>query len=111
MRSYIVNTDPVKVSVNGITFDLLKTDAQSQAEILQYLIQIESMDIRRVDDVQNILQSGCELIDSLLGGGACYRIFGKTPISLGHISSLLLQICKDCAQFYRNYLKNEYLEG
>lgn len=111
MRSYTINTDPVHIKVNGLDFALLKTDAETQAEILQYLAQAAAMNIASLDDVRNVLRTGTELIDGILGGGACYRIFGDTPISLSHIAALLTQICKDCTEHYRQYLKNEYLEG
>lgn len=111
MRSYTINTEPVKVSVNGISFELLKTDAQSQADIMQYISKIVETDISSADDVHEMLRTGCELIDSILGGGACYSIFGETPISMAHICALLVQIGRDCASAYHQYLKIEYLEG
>ena len=95
MRSYTVNIEPVKISVNGNGFELLKTDAEAQAEIMRYFIDIERMNIASPDDVHQILRTGCDLVDAILGGGACYKIFGQTPISIGSIISLLGKICKD----------------
>lgn len=111
MRSYTVNTEPVKVSVNGIAFELIVSDAMAQAQIMEYLANTGALRITSPADVETVLRAGCNLIDSILGGGACVRIFGKTPISLGHILSLLMQIGKDCASAYRKYLETEYLEG
>ena len=111
MRSYNINTEPVKVSVNGIVFELLKSDAVAQAEIMEYLTQTGAMRIMSPADVEIVLRAGCNLIDSILGGGACLKIFGETPVSLKALLSLLTQICKDSAAAYKTYLKNEYLEG
>ena len=111
MRSYTVNTEPVKVSVNNHEFELLKCDAVVQAEVIEYLAQLSALRIASSADVEGALRTGCNLIDSILGGGACSRIFGNTPISMGHVVALLTQICKDCAAAYKAYLKNEYMEG
>ncbi len=111
MRSYTVNAEPVKLSVNGIVFELLVSDAMAQAQIMDYLAQTAALRVASPSDVETVLRAGCNLIDSILGGGACLRIFGKTPVSLGHIISLLTQICNDCAAAYKSYLKKEYLEG
>ena len=110
MRNYTINTEPIKVSVNGMEFELLKPDAVIQAETMDYLAQAGALRIMSPADVEIVLRAGCNLIDSILGGGACLQIFGNTPVSLGHILSLLTQICKDCAAAYKAYLKNEYLE-
>lgn len=110
MRSYTVNTEPVKVSVNGNVFELIVSDAMAQAQIMDYLAQTAAVRVASPSDVEDVLRAGCNLIDSILGGGACLQIFGKTPISIGHIISLLTQICADCAAAYKNYLKTEYLE-
>ena len=110
MRSYTVNTQPVTVSVNGIEFKMLKSDALAQAEIVDYLANAAALKIEKPADVETVLRAGCNLIDSLLGAGACYSIWNDTPISLGHIIALLTQICADCVRFYHAYLKNEYLE-
>lgn len=111
MRSYTVNTQPVKISVNGKAFDLLKADAFAQAEIVQFLAEISKLNIGSPKDVEQVLRSGCSLIDSLLGGGACFEIWGQTPVSLGHMLPLLVKICKDCREAYVAYLKEEYMEG
>lgn len=111
MRSYIVNTQPVKVSINRKTFTLLKADAFAQAEIMQFLAETGKLNISSPKDVETVLRTGCDLIDSLLGSGACLEIWGNTPVSLGHMLPLLVKICKDCREAYVNYLKEEYMEG
>ena len=110
MRSYKVNTQPVQISVNGKTFDLLKADAIAQAEIIQYISDTGKISIAKPQDVEIVLRAGCDLIDSLLGGGACFEIWGKNPVSLGQILSLLTKMCKDCREAYRAYLESEYSE-
>lgn len=111
MRSYTVNTQPVKVSVNGKTFTLLKADAFAQAEIMQFLAETGRLNIGSPKDVETVLRTGCNLIDSMLGGGACFEIWGETPVSLGHMLPLLVKICKDCREAYVAYLKEEYMGG
>lgn len=111
MRSYTVNTNPVRISINGKAFDLLKADAFAQVDIMQYLSEVGKMNVSSPENVETVLRAGCNLIDSLLGDGACFEIWGKTPISLGHQMQLLTKICKDCREAYISYLNSEYLEG
>lgn len=110
MRSYTVDTSAVKISVNGAEFDLLKSDAVAQAEIMQYLARVRSVHADCPEEVEAVLRAGCNLLDAMLGTGASIAIFGSTPVSLARLLGLLKQICEDCFKAYRNYLKTEYLE-
>lgn len=110
MRSYDIDIAPVSICVNGQKFDLIKTDAVAQAEILQFVASGATLKIDKPADVEKYLQNGCELLDSCLGSGACYSIFGAAPISLGKLLALLMQIGADCAKAYRQYIKEEYMD-
>jgi len=111
MRAYTVNTEPVKIAINGHDFTLLKPDALTQAEIVRYLQKAGGLEINSSERVLDFLHEGCALVDSVLGGGAAQAIFGNTPVSLAPLLSLLMQIAQDCRAAYVAYLKNEYLEG
>ena len=110
MRSYMIDVSPVQIRVNSHTFSLQKSDGEAYRMVCQYLEDIQSSE-KDKNCIERFIAQGCELTDKLLGDGACFQIFGSTPISLGHVAGLCARIAGDCLRAYRQYLKTEYLEA
>lgn len=111
MRSYTIDVSPVKISINTHVFTLQKSDGEAYAAVIEYLDFVQNSEKTGSDCIQRMIECGCDVVDSLIGSGACYTIFGDTPISLGHVAALCVKIAGGCLQAYRQYLKEEYLEG
>ena len=109
MRSYTLDVSPVEIRVNEHTFHLQKSDGEAYQMVCSYMDYIRTCG-KDADCIRRFIARGCELADELLGAGACFKIFGSNPISLGHIVSLCAQIAGGCLRSYRRYLKKEYLE-
>ena len=108
MRSYTIDVSPVKIRVNEHDFLLQKSDGEAYRKVCEYLEHIQKSP-KENNCIERFIAQGCELVDELLGNGACFQIFGSTPISLGHVASLCTRIAGDCLRAYRKYLKEEYL--
>lgn len=111
MRSYTANTEPIRIRINDMEFELLKADGVAQAQIMQYLAELAPLKLGDPEQAERALRMGCNILDEILGSGASFRIFGNTPVSFGRLMPLMMQIARDCAREYRAYIKNEYLEG
>lgn len=111
MRSYTLDISPIKINVNSHPFELQKSDGEAYAAVIDYLNYVQEADKTGGSCIQQMIERGCDVVDELLGKGACFTIFGNTPVSLGHVATLCAGIAGDCLRAYRQYLKEEYLEG
>lgn len=108
MRKITIDIEQPQIEVNGIVFDLQKSDADILEDALAIARKYESLDTADVEAVVAAIHEVRDYVDAMLGKGALRKIAGGRPVSLVRAIEIMTEIAREAAASYSDHLKDEY---
>lgn len=109
MRELTFNFGNPQIKINGVVFDLQKSDIEICEMVKAAQRRLQSMDKANSDAVLSACKATAEDIDAILGHGALATLSGGRPVGIMQQIELLIQIASAGTQSYMDYVKAEYL--
>lgn len=108
MRKLTIPFHQPQIEINGIVFDLLKSDGDIYMDALEINQKFSSLDTSKEEAVLDALKEVFGYIDQILGAGAMKQISGGRPVGLHDALNAMLLIAKEAAASYSDYVAEEY---
>lgn len=93
-----------QIEVNGITFTLLKSDADILDDALRLIDESDKLDINDPRAVLQNLHDMASYIDTILGAGALKQISGGVPVGYRKVQECMTLIVGAVYQAYQTSL-------
>lgn len=108
MRKLTISFPNPQIEVNGIVFDLLKSDGDIYMDALEINRKFSSMDTENEATVLDALKEVFGYVEQILGPGAMKKISGGRPVGLRDALNAMMCIAKEAAASYSDYIADEY---
>lgn len=99
-----------QIKINGIVFDLKKSDIEICEIAKKAQERLQDLNAEDVDDVLSACKMTANDIDSILGDGALAQIAAGKPVGIIKQIEILVAIATEGTREYIDYVKNEYLQ-
>ena len=103
--------DLKKIEINGLTFDVLQSDADIFSKALELKNMYENL---KPDDepekIYKAVENVISYIDKILGTGACKKITQERPLGIAKAIELMTMICQAVIEDYNESVADRYGE-
>ena len=96
------------VEINGITFELLKSDADILSDALRLIDESEKLDLNDEKAVLKNLRDMASYIDTILGVGALQKISGGVPVGFRKLQECMAVIVGAVYAAYQTATASKY---
>lgn len=110
MRSLTIDFDVPKIEINGIVFELQKSDADVMKDAILLANKYRRTDLSTEDAVLEALGTICGYVDTILGEGAMKKISGGRPIGVNKALECMTLIAREAARSYSDTIAEDYEE-
>ena len=108
MPKLTISFDRQKVEINGIVFELLKSDADILDDALRLIDESEKLDTSDQRAVLKNLRDMASYIDTILGDGALKKISGGAPVGFLKMQECMSVIVGAVYTAYQTALAAKY---
>lgn len=108
MPKLTINFDRQQVEINGIVFELLKSDADILDDALRLIDESEKLDATDQRAVLKNLRDMASYIDTILGDGALKKISGGAPVGFLKMQECMSVIVGAVYSAYQTALAAKY---
>ena len=109
MRKLTFDFGDPQIEINGIVFELEKSDIEICEIARNAQRRFESIDKNDCDNVLEACRETAKDIDSILGAGALAKLSCGKPVGVMKQIEILVAIASEGTKEYQDYVKAEYL--
>lgn len=109
MKKLTIDIEQPQIEINGIVFDLLKSDADIYHDALKMQEEFKGLNAKDTHAVYEACEKAAAYIDAILGKGALKKLSGGKPVGLVKQIQIMSQIAESCQESYSDYIESEYL--
>lgn len=110
MRKVKIEVEQPQIEINGIVFDLQKSDSDILEDALALAEKFKGLETADAQTVVAAIHEVRDYVDAMLGKGALKRIVKGRPVSLLKAIEIMTVIAREASASYAAYLKDEYNE-
>jgi len=108
MKSLTIEFDQPQIEINGIVFDLLKSDAEIFEDAMRIVDQYRKIDTENKSSVLDAIHTMVGYVDTILGEGAMKKISGGKPVSIAKAQECMIRIARAAADSYEAAIRDNY---
>lgn len=99
-----------QLEVNGIVFDVLKSDGDIMLDALELQERCKDINTNDPEAVKSAIRAAADCIDGILGEGALKKISGGRPVNLQKSIDVMVAVARAAAESMNDYMAAEYGE-
>lgn len=108
MKKLTIAFDQPQIEVNGIVFDLHKSDGDIMQDAIILQEKYAALDTHDAKAVVELSREVSGYVDAILGKGAMKKISGGRPVSILKTLEVMTQIAAAAADSYSEHIAAEY---
>ncbi|MDO4541496.1 MAG: hypothetical protein Q4C00_01520 [Bacillota bacterium] len=108
MKKLTIEFEQPQIEVNGIVFDLQKSDGDIFQKAMDIEKKYEDLNADNEEEVLAALREVTAYIDEMLGSGAMAKISGGKPIGMVKSIEVMSLIAQACYETYNEKIVEEY---
>lgn len=109
MKRLTISFDQPQIEINGLVFDLKKSDADIFRDAMDILEQYRDLP-QDPEAIREAVQTLCGYVDTILGEGAMRKISGGRPVGVNKAQECMILIARAAAESYDQAILDEYGE-
>ena len=108
MRKVSISFDAPQIEVNGIVFDLHKSDGDIFTDALKIVKRYEAMDMNDPDNAIAAMEEISGYVDTILGEGAMKKISGGKEVGMRKAIECMIIIANAALSEYAGEIADKY---
>lgn len=108
MKSLTIEFNQPQIEINGIVFDLLKSDADIFEDAMKIVEKYKALDVTDETAVLDAIRTMVGYVDTILGPGAMKQISGGRPVGIVKAQECMIIIARAAADSYETSIREKY---